>query len=196
MRGFLVTHQWQGTEIQSPMTCCVILREIAISQVRFLHRWWEKQFLRCFLKAHFSQSHSETKPKRQKALYPWSPIWVRQRREGTFPSYEALLQLALAVLGRGPASCLVPLELSLAAFDRWSRRCLFLGRLEARVAYRPIRHFEDVDLPFSETEVWIWGISIVTKPKSLAVNQKKKKICLQCVRESCAQTPFHPASVT
>lgn len=36
---------------------------------------------------------------------------------------------------------------SAAAFGQWSRQRLH-GRLEARVAYTPVRHFKDDDLPF------------------------------------------------
>lgn len=92
---------------------------------------------------HFSQSHSEAKPK------PESPVSPR-----ALPgSHKEQRERHLAGTAGHPECGASPRVVSSAVFGEVARAGWFSGRLEARVAYISVRHFNNADLPFSKTKV-------------------------------------------
>lgn len=111
---------------------------------KLLHRWTKNHFL-----AGVSLCSLLPNP-RDKALYPQGPTWVKGQRMST---RETLMEPApRAVLGVGPAQgAVLPRRLQ-QCLVRWSGRSVF-RKTEARVAYISVRHFNNADLPSSNTEV-------------------------------------------
>lgn len=94
-----------------------------------------------------SPDPAEAKPRRQKACIPRGLPGATAEGGHTAPS-EPLAHPCPGQPGRGatPTVCSGGGLRALGAVG-------FDGRLEARVAYIPVRHFENADLPFSKTKV-------------------------------------------
>lgn len=111
---------------------------------KLLHRWTKNHFLEGVSLCSLLPNPGD------KALYPRGPTWVKGQRTST---RETLMEPApRAVLGVGPAQG--------AVLPRRLQQCLVRGpgrsvfrKMEARVAYISVRHFNNADLPSSNTEV-------------------------------------------